>query len=164
MVISGQQMADTVNYARRFSLVLGYTQVGGWWCPTLAKKSIEERTDFFGRLYYYNCLSYDIKYEENCDIAREIEDCARYFSNLALVLTFKIDFLQFMTNLRFLLYNIEKDEIEDALKAFDEEHESHEYDRLQEDYALLEKIYSELCRSYVMAQCDMIDTRWAYDD
>jgi len=159
MVISYQQIADAVFYAKKF---YKNAEVGTAcsMCPILADMAEDAIEDFFRNLYIWNNLSYDVAYN------RERHD----FDAPLIEIDFRnavprgrdTNLLQFVHTLEFLFYNIEDYTIKDV--ADEDEFWGSIVDREQliNDIYLLSKIIQQICRRYMDAQMSLSGTKWAY--
>lgn len=161
MVISYQQMADALHIAKRFVQKAPINNVVSW-CNSMSKLSIQEREELFCRLYFYNELSYEKRYEENVDVTKLIQESARDFERIMRLAENPIGILQFIQTLHFLHYNIEVNEISGTLMEYDGVHETNQYGTLVNDMKLLESFIADLSESYTRSQLDLLDVKWVY--
>lgn len=162
MVISNQQMADALHIAKRFAEKQPYNKVSSW-CKSMNVLSIQEREELFCRLYFYNELSYEKRYEENVDVTKLIQESARDFERIMRLAENPIGILQFIQTLRFLHYNIEVNEISGTLIEYDYIHKTNQYGTLVKDIKLLESFIADISESYTRSQLDLLDVKWAYN-
>lgn len=160
MVISNQQIADAVFYAKKF-YKNAEVRTACSMCPILADMAEDAIEDFFRNLYIWNNLSHDVAYN------RERHD----FDAPLIEIDFRnavprgrdTNLLQFVHTLEFLLYNIEDHTIKDV--AYEDEFWGSIVDReqLTKDIYLLTKIIQQICRRYMDAQMSLSGTKWAYN-
>ena len=108
IIISPLMMADANEKASWFWKDCYSPQSENSMCPTLAKLSDLQRTEFFLRLYYYNYLSYDVRYNENITEVKLIEESWPAIQRLGRMrkkVNKGIDIYQFVSILKFLQRN-----------------------------------------------------------
>lgn len=160
MVISHQQIADAVYYAKKF-YKNAEVRTACSMCPILADMAEYAIEDFFRNLYIWNNLSYEVAYN------RERHD----FDAPLIEIDFRdavprgrdTNLLQFVHTLEFLLYNIEDYTIRDV--ADEDKFWNGIVDRelLESNIKLLNTIIQQICNRYMDAQMCLSGTKWAYD-
>lgn len=159
MVISYQQIADAVFYAKKF-YKNAEVRTACSMCPILADMAEYEIEDFFRNLYIWNNLSYDVAYNrERHDFDAPLIEID--FRN-AIPRGRDTNLLQFVHTLEFLLYNIEDYTIRDV--ADEDEFWGSIVDReqLMNNICRLNKIIQQICSRYMDAQISIAGTKWAY--
>ena len=142
MVISCQQIADAVFYAKKF-YKNAEVRTACSMCPTLAAMNDEQIEDFFRDLYIWNNLSYDVAYNrERHDFDAPLIEID--FRN-AIPRGRDTNLLQFVHTLEFLLYNIEDYTIKNV--ADEDEYWDSIVDReeLESQMNLLINIIQQIC-------------------
>ncbi len=148
LVISRQMVADAVKTASRFT---GFTDISreNSLCPVLGKMSCKEREEFFLRLFFYNHISYDVRYGETWTTTDVIED---EWEN-TLKRGNEVSIYQFLNILFCLDYNIEFKSMRDA---------GFRHPKFRSDEKLLAEVIEILKTNIIRAEMQKRSVPWTY--